>query len=403
MLFFDIIGLSKGDFMKKKCLWIILTCLFGFSYWNVEAKTISKTCVYESNPCPDNGVVAVCHNKVNVYFYSNDSTNAEILISKGVKKKDLIKEKVANWSDKKEEYQKENRCFSYILLSYKGTNKVYVSNDKEELEQIVRDKKWKLNDNAFIISGVWSRDATEQDWKFVEEVTNKLKNIESDTRYTCFTRLGKYCDCYEEYEELKKDIENDYNEILNIGSAVGASFGQDKRVTEYVKLYEKVKVDLERLRKKLVSGCNGTPIEEDDDPDDSSNPNNPGFIYDSTEKKCVSCGDGILKDIPMQLPMLVRNLVFALQLLIPVVLIAFGVYDFVRAVVANDEKAMKESQGRFVRRIIAGVAIFFVVAIVRFVFGMIPGDVNTLGCVPCFISDESSCGEPYDCDYASEE
>lgn len=388
--------------MKKKCLWLVLTFFLSFSYFNVEAKTVSKTCVYEADTCPANGVTAVCHNKVNVYFYSNNTTNAEILISKGIKKKDLIKEKVVNWSDKKEEYEKSNRCFSYILLSYKGTNKVYVSNNKEELEKIVQDKKWKLNDNAFIIPGVGSREATEKDWEFVEKITQKLQDIELDPRYTCFSKSGKYCDCYEEYEDLKKEVESDYQELLNIGSSIGASFGQDQRVTEYVKLYEKVKADLEKLRKKLVSGCNGTPV-EDDDPDDSSNPNNPGFVYDSSEKKCISCGDGILKDIPMQLPMLIRNLVFSLQLLIPVILVAFGAYDFIRAVIANDEKIMKESQGRFTRRIIAGIVIFFVVAIVRFVFGMIPGDVNTLGCVPCFISDESSCGEPYDCDYASDE
>ena len=404
LLFFDIIDLSKGDLMKKRCLWLIFIFVLGFAYLDVEAKTVSKTCVYEADTCPADGVVAVCHNKVNLYFYSNDTANAEILISKGIKKKDLIKEKVVDWSDKKEEYQQGNRCFAYLLLSYKGTNKVYVSNSKEELEKIVQDKKWKLNDNAFIISGVGSRETTEEDWKLVEEVTKKLKNIESDSRYTCFSTSGKYCDCYEEYEDLRKEIEENHNEILNIGSAVGASFGQDKRVTEYIKLYEETKDKLEKLRKKLVSGCNGTPIEDpDDDPNNPSNPNNPGFIYDSSEKKCVSCGNGALRDIPMQLPMLVRNLIFALQLLVPVILIALGAYDFIRAVVANDEKVMKESQGRFGRRIIAGVVIFFVVAVVRFVFGMIPGDVDTLGCVPCFISDESSCGEPYDCDYASEE
>ncbi len=400
LLFFDIIDISKGDFMKRKGLWLIFIFFLSFTCMKVEAKTIAKTCVYEADTCPSNGVVATCHNKVNVYFYSNDSVNAEILISKGVKKKDLIKEKVANWSEKKKEYQQGNRCFMYILLSYKGTNKVYVSNNKEELEKIVQDKKWKLNDNAFILPGVASREATEDDWKFVEEVTKKLKDIELDERYTCYS-LSKSCSCHSEYESLKKEIEADYNEILNLSSAIGSKFGLDTRVKEYDKLYQETVDKLEKLRKKIAKGCQGLP-DDDDDSNDPSNPNNPGFIYDSSEKKCVSCGDGALKDIPMQLPMLIRNLIFALQLLVPVILIAFGVYDFIRAVVANDEKVMKESQGRFIRRIIASVVIFFIVAFVRFVFGMIPGDMNTLGCVPCFISDADSCGTPYDCDYASE-
>ena len=105
LLFFDIIDISKGDFMKRKGLWIIFMFFLSFACMKVEAKTIAKTCVYEADTCPSNGMVATCHNKVNVYFYSNDSANAEILISKGVKKKDLIKEKVANWSEKKKEYQ----------------------------------------------------------------------------------------------------------------------------------------------------------------------------------------------------------------------------------------------------------------------------------------------------------
>ena len=68
LLFFDIIDLSKGDLMKKRCLWLIFIFVLGFAYLDVEAKTVSKTCVYEADTCPADGVVAVCHNKVNLYL-----------------------------------------------------------------------------------------------------------------------------------------------------------------------------------------------------------------------------------------------------------------------------------------------------------------------------------------------
>lgn len=119
--------------------------------------------------------------------------------------------------------------------------------------------------------------------------------------------------------------------------------------------------------------------------------------YSTSKRTCVTCGNGTLKDIPSQLPLFIRNCVKFFQLMIPVILIIVGIIDFVRAVIANDEKIMAESQKRFIRRTTGGVLFFFVVAIVRFVFGLIDGNVNVLGCVPCFISDSGSCGEEYTC------
>ncbi len=386
--------------MKKKRIYLLILLILSVYCVKVEAKTVEKTCDYEADTCPADGVVAVCHNKVKVYIYSDNTAKAEILISKGVKKKDLVKESIPNWSTKKEEYKKNNRCFSYILLTYKGANKVYVSDSKEELEELVRTKKWKLNDNAFIISGIGSRKATEKDWQFVKEVTSKLKNIETDERYTCYS-LNKSCSCYDEYESIKKEIEADYNEILNLGSAIGATFGKDARVQEYNKLYQEVNEKLVKLREKIANSCQNIPGDEEDDPSDL--PPNKDFDYNSSSKTCISCGNGAFTDIPMQLPTFIRNMIFMIQLLIPIILIGLGMYDFIRAIVASDEKLMKESQNRFIRRIIASVIIFFVIAIVKLIFGLIPGDVNTLGCVPCFISDEDSCGEPYICSYAVED
>lgn len=139
------------------------------------------------------------------------------------------------------------------------------------------------------------------------------------------------------------------------------------------------------------------PIEYDDIDDEENEeddiPQKPDYSF---SYKCVSCGNGALQDIPAQLPQFVRNIITVVQTLIPVLLIGLGMFDFVKAVVASDEKAMQESQRRFIRRIIAAVLIFLIVAIVKFVFALIPGD-NLLGCVSCFISDKNSCGVEYEC------
>lgn len=119
--------------------------------------------------------------------------------------------------------------------------------------------------------------------------------------------------------------------------------------------------------------------------------------YNSSSRMCVSCGDGALTNLPEQLPMFIRNIILVLQLLTPVVLIGLGIYDFIKAVIASDEKVMKEAQNRFIRRIIAAVLIFLVVAIVKFAFSLIPNSTDVLSCIPCFISDSNSCSEPYIC------
>lgn len=116
-----------------------------------------------------------------------------------------------------------------------------------------------------------------------------------------------------------------------------------------------------------------------------------------TVRNCVSCGNGALNNIPEQLPSFIRNIVLILQLLTPVVLIGFGIYDFLKAIIASDEKIMKESQNRFIKRIIAAVLIFLAVAIVKFAFSLIPNSTDMLGCVPCFISDKDSCSQAYTC------
>lgn len=67
--------------------------------------------------------------------------------------------------------------------------------------------------------------------------------------------------------------------------------------------------------------------------------------------------------------------------------------DFGKAVVASDEKQMKESSSKFIRRALAAVIIFFVIAIIKFVFGQILSDSKgALGCINCFLNDNC---EPY--------
>lgn len=100
----------------------------------------------------------------------------------------------------------------------------------------------------------------------------------------------------------------------------------------------------------------------------------------------VSCG--LATGIPVALPTFSSNVISIVKILIPIILIFLGIFDFSRAVISNDEKGMKESQSRFIRRIISGIAVFFVVSMVQLVFNLVETDDDILGCVKCFVNND---------------
>lgn len=56
---------------------------------------------------------------------------------------------------------------------------------------------------------------------------------------------------------------------------------------------------------------------------------------------------------------------------IPIILILMGTIDLGKAVLSSDDKAIKESTSRLVKRVIAAVAIFFVTTIVELIMGIV--------------------------------
>lgn len=102
----------------------------------------------------------------------------------------------------------------------------------------------------------------------------------------------------------------------------------------------------------------------------------------------VSCG--IVDDIPAALPILFKNVINIVKIAVPIILIIMGMLDFGKAVTSQDEKGMKESQTRFVKRIIGAICVFLVITIVQFVFRLINVDDsnNILACIDCFVNND---------------
>lgn len=108
--------------------------------------------------------------------------------------------------------------------------------------------------------------------------------------------------------------------------------------------------------------------------------------------------DGLTAGIDSSLPALVSTLVTIIKIGIPVVLIIFGMMDLGKAVMSNDEKEMKSAQGKFIKRCLYAVIVFFIVAIVQFVVGILDSTDTDTGnssssksaktCIQCFINGE---------------
>lgn len=80
---------------------------------------------------------------------------------------------------------------------------------------------------------------------------------------------------------------------------------------------------------------------------------------------------------------LIGKVVMILQIAIPVIIILLGTIDLGKAVMAGEDKQIKEAQKMFIKRLIYGVAIFFVVMIVKAVFGLISNADIGNACFEC--------------------
>lgn len=78
---------------------------------------------------------------------------------------------------------------------------------------------------------------------------------------------------------------------------------------------------------------------------------------------------------------------------IPLIIIAMGMFDFGKAVVAEKEDEIKKQTKRLIYRVVAGIVIFFVPSIIFFVFQQVGGyDRDTLKtCENCLLYPATKC------------
>lgn len=73
---------------------------------------------------------------------------------------------------------------------------------------------------------------------------------------------------------------------------------------------------------------------------------------------------------------LVGEVIYMIRIAIPIIIVLLGTLDLGKAVIAGEDKKIKEAQKSFIRRLIYGVAIFFVFTIVKTIFGLLNVDID---------------------------
>ena len=76
---------------------------------------------------------------------------------------------------------------------------------------------------------------------------------------------------------------------------------------------------------------------------------------------------------------IVAYLLKIIQWAIPMLLIAFATFDFVKGIMANEEKAMEKAKSDVGKRLLYAVIVFLVPVLVRFMFRLVSGNINSGG------------------------
>lgn len=107
-------------------------------------------------------------------------------------------------------------------------------------------------------------------------------------------------------------------------------------------------------------------------------------------------GCSIDAEIDVKIANAVHTIILIIQIVVPVLIVIFGSLDFAKAVIAQKEDEIKKGQQTFIKRLVAGIIVFFVVVIVKLVVSFAAGnekDANgeltkdtIINCANCFLN-----------------
>jgi len=104
----------------------------------------------------------------------------------------------------------------------------------------------------------------------------------------------------------------------------------------------------------------------------------------------ISCGKGMVDNIPSLIPSVVSVVYIIIQVAVPVVLVIMGTLDLFKGLSAQKEDDIKKGQQMFVKRLISAALVFFVFVIVKVVISFVADGtgLKIMECAQCFIENK---------------
>lgn len=112
--------------------------------------------------------------------------------------------------------------------------------------------------------------------------------------------------------------------------------------------------------------------------------------YNNYTDSMVSCGQGLMTNIPSLLPKVISIMYTLIQIVVPIVLVIFGMFDLFKGITAGKEDEIKKGYSILIKRIIAACIVFFVFVFVKLVISLAAdGNSNEIiDCAECFIKNK---------------
>ena len=102
----------------------------------------------------------------------------------------------------------------------------------------------------------------------------------------------------------------------------------------------------------------------------------------------VTCGN--LTDIPSKFPRITSDIFLLIEIAIPVLLVIMGMIDLFKGITAEKEEEMIKGRKMFAKRLVAGVLVFFIFALVKIAvtfFDNKSTSGNLIKCMDCFVNN----------------
>ncbi len=109
-----------------------------------------------------------------------------------------------------------------------------------------------------------------------------------------------------------------------------------------------------------------------------------------------ACQTAIGAEVPGTILNMVHYIYLAIQIVVPIMLILFGMIDLAKALTASKEDEIKKAQAGLLRKAVVAILVFLIFSITKFVFNFASADLteddsaNVWNCVSCFIDGPNS-------------